>query len=146
MLFWTFQITIISIILIFLVHHLIIFFKSTLTVPKIKDLVNAPVQKYENIYNTISNSSSSSSSSNLSSSNSSINSSYIDELLPKDTTQIKPDDVKSMKDELKSFLKNKIKSGGGTSSSQNDKLNVNGFGSTNISTLDSFSSPNYSTY
>jgi hypothetical protein len=131
MLFWTFQITIISIILIFLVHHLIIFFKSTLTVPKIKDLVNAPVQKYENIYNTISNSSSSNNSSNLSSSNSSINSSYIDELLPKDTTLNKPD-VKSMKDELKSFLKNKIKSGGGTSSSQNDKLNVNGFGSTNI--------------
>ena len=57
MLFWTIQITIISIILIFLVHYLINFFKSTLTVPKIKDLVNAPTQKYESIYNTIQNSS-----------------------------------------------------------------------------------------
>ena len=29
------------------------FFKSTLTIPKIKDLVNSPAQKYENIYKTI---------------------------------------------------------------------------------------------
>ena len=53
MLSWIVQITIISIVLIFLVHHLINFFKSTLTVPKIKDLVNTPTQKYENMYNII---------------------------------------------------------------------------------------------
>ena len=53
MLSWVIQITIISFILIFLVHHLINFFKSTLTVPKIKDLVNTPTQKYENMYNII---------------------------------------------------------------------------------------------
>ena len=53
MLSWIIQITIISTILIFLVHYLINFFKSTLTVPKIKDLVNAPIQKYENMYNII---------------------------------------------------------------------------------------------
>ena len=53
MLSWIIQFTIISIILIFLVHHLINFFKSTLTVPKIKDLVNTSTQKYENIYNII---------------------------------------------------------------------------------------------
>jgi len=123
MLFWTFQITLISIILIFLVHHLIIFFKSTLTVPKVKDLINAPVQKYENMYNTINTLSSSSN-----------NSTYIDELLPK---EIKPD-VKSMKDELKSFLKNKIK---GNIESDKELTHA-----TNISTLDSFSSPNYSAY
>jgi hypothetical protein len=51
---WIIQITIISIILIFLVHHLINFFKSVLTVPKIKDLVNTPNEKYKNIYETIS--------------------------------------------------------------------------------------------
>ena len=50
MLSWVIQITLISIILIFLVHHLINFFKSTLTVPKIKDLVNTSSKKYENIY------------------------------------------------------------------------------------------------
>lgn len=53
MLSWVIQITVISIILIFLVHHLINFFKATLTVPKIKDLVNAPTQNYENIYNIL---------------------------------------------------------------------------------------------
>ena len=53
MLTWVIQITMISLVLIFLVHHLINFFKSTLTVPKIKDLVNTPTQKYENIYNII---------------------------------------------------------------------------------------------
>jgi hypothetical protein len=51
---WIIQITVISIILIFLVHHLINFFKSVLTVPKIKDLVNSPNEKYKNIYETIS--------------------------------------------------------------------------------------------
>lgn len=53
MLPWIIQITVISILLIFLVHHLINFLKSTLTVPKIKDLVNRPNHHYEHIYNTI---------------------------------------------------------------------------------------------
>lgn len=53
MLYWSIQITVVSIILIFLVHHLIHFFKNTLTVPKIKDLVNAPTEKYENMLNII---------------------------------------------------------------------------------------------
>ena len=53
MLPWIIQITVISIILIFLVHHLINFFKSTLTVPKLKDLVNRPNLHYENIYNIV---------------------------------------------------------------------------------------------
>ena len=55
MLSWAIQITIISIVLIFLVHHLINFFKSTLTFPKIKDLVNTPTQKYEKMYSIINN-------------------------------------------------------------------------------------------
>ena len=54
MLSWVIQITVISVVLIFLVHHLIHFFKSTLTVPKIKDLVNRPAQQYENMLRTIS--------------------------------------------------------------------------------------------
>ena len=54
MLYWTIKITIISIILIFLVHHLISFFTSTLTVPKIKDILSSTTQKYELIYNIIS--------------------------------------------------------------------------------------------
>jgi hypothetical protein len=54
MLYWTIKITIISIILIFLVHHLISFFTSTLTVPKIKDILTSSSQKYDLIYNIIS--------------------------------------------------------------------------------------------
>ena len=47
---WILQISIISFLFIFLVHHLITFLKSTLTIPKIKDLVDSPSQKYKNIY------------------------------------------------------------------------------------------------
>ena len=45
--------TIISLVLIILVHYLFIFFKTTLTIPKIKDLVNRPQQKYEDLFNAI---------------------------------------------------------------------------------------------
>ena len=45
--------TIISLILIILVHYLYSFFKTTLTVPKIKDLVNRPADAYKEIYETI---------------------------------------------------------------------------------------------
>jgi hypothetical protein len=97
MLYWIIQITLISIILIFLVHYLINFFKSTLTVPKIKDLVNMPIQKYENMYNVIKN--------NYTNSNN-LNASSHDEytlidLLPK---QEEP----TMKNELKNFLKKQL--------------------------------------
>ena len=53
MIYWTIKTAIISIIFIFLIHHLIEFFKNTLTVPKVKDLVNIPAQKYEHIFNMI---------------------------------------------------------------------------------------------
>jgi hypothetical protein len=54
MLSWVLQTTILSIVFIFIIHHLIIFFKDNLTIPKIKDLVHAPNQKYNDIYNIIS--------------------------------------------------------------------------------------------
>ncbi len=73
------------------------FFKSTLTVPKIKDLVNSPNQKYQNIYDTISN--------NSNSSNSSTGYTDID-LLPSDTSEFTK--MNSMKNELKSFLKKQL--------------------------------------
>jgi len=85
MLFWSIQVTLISIILIFLVHNLINFFKTNLTVPKIKDLVNTSTHQYENIYNIINSN--------------------------KDTTHnLKPiEDKLTMKDELKNFLKTQLK-------------------------------------
>lgn len=45
MVFWTLKWIIISVMLIFLMHHLFTFFKDTLTVPKTKDLVQ-PMQLY----------------------------------------------------------------------------------------------------
>ena len=108
MLSWVIQITVISIILIFLVHHLINFFKSTLTVPKIKDLVNTPTQKYENMYNIIQNNLKNNSNNfqikQNSSEISSLNNDYtLIDLLPKSE-----DDGSTMKNELKNFLKKQM--------------------------------------
>jgi len=36
-----------------LVHHLIHFFKTTLTVPKLKDLVNRPTLQYQHMYEVL---------------------------------------------------------------------------------------------
>lgn len=73
------------------------FLKSTLTVPKIKDLVNSSNQKYQNIFNTISH-------------NTNTKTVYDDnpnsytniDLLPSDSEE------NSMKNELKSFLKKQL--------------------------------------
>ena len=128
MLSWVIQITVISIILIFLVHHLINFFKSTLTVPKIKDLVNTPTQKYENMYNIIQNNlkNSSNSSNNFqikqnSTDINSLNNEYtLIDLLPKQA-----DEGSSMKNELKSFLKKQLH-GSNTNTSENS-LSMNSY-------------------
>ena len=52
MLFWIIQVTFLSIIFIFVLHSLIHFFKTTLTVPKIKDLIRKPTEQYKAIYET----------------------------------------------------------------------------------------------
>ena len=49
------QWTIISLILIILVHHLYFFLKDTLTVPKVKDLVYQPSKSYKEIEETLIN-------------------------------------------------------------------------------------------
>ena len=143
MLFWTVQTIIISIIFIFLVHHLITYFKQILTVPRTKDLVNSPIQKYNDMFKIISNGHVS-----LSSSSSPINvSEYLpknveDTLLPQQEAVITSETKNSMKNELKSFLKKQLNSGNTTQNIGNN--------TTDISTLDimdkSSSSPFYSTY
>jgi hypothetical protein len=98
MLTWIIQITLISILLIFLVHHLISFFKSTLTVPKIKDLVNSPTQKYEKMYNIINNSNDNGVNETLKP-----NKDYtLIDILPNNNDEI------TMKNELKNFLKSQL--------------------------------------
>jgi hypothetical protein len=124
MLYWIIQITVISIILIFLVHYLINFFKSTLTVPKIKDLVNTPTQKYESMFHIISKNNSNT---NL---NTNLNNNYeytIKDLLPKQEND--------MKNELKNFLKKQLNTNDSSSAS-----------STSITALDSMMSNSYSDF
>ena len=53
MLPWIIQISVISLILIVLVHYLFTFFKTALTVPKVKDLVDRPKHQYEVLFNTV---------------------------------------------------------------------------------------------
>jgi hypothetical protein len=106
---WILQISIISIIFIFLVHHLLYFFKSTLTVPKMKDLVNSPVKKYQDIFDTIAQGNTNYNK-YLSNDND-----YTDiNLLPTDNLNTDNLNTNSsniqMKDELKSFLKKQLNS------------------------------------
>ncbi len=111
MLFWVIQITVISIIFIFLIHHLINFFKSTLTVPKIKDLVNTSSQKYEEMMHIISNKNYRE--------NVEVREDYsILDLLPKS------DDSSSMKDELKNFFKKQLDQSSSTEISALDSMNT----------------------
>ena len=134
MLSWILQITIISIVLIFLVHYLFNFFKSTLTVPKIKDLVNTSTQKYENMFNVISKSNSddilNTNTNTNTNTNININSEYsLTDLLPKPEND--------MKSELKNFLKKQM----APTNNESNKINT-----TSISALDSMMSNSYSEF
>ena len=128
MLSWVIQTTILSIIFIFVVHYLINFFKSTLTVPKIKDLVNSPTQKYENMYSIIN-----SNNSNLDTSldtNTNTNNTGLDFKIEYTAADLLPKpDTESMKNELKSFLKQQSNPS-----------------TTNISALDAYSNNNGNSY
>ena len=53
MFLWILKQIILSLIVIILIHYLYIFFKTNLTVPKIKDLVNRPEQKYKEMYKSL---------------------------------------------------------------------------------------------
>ena len=140
MLSWVIQITVISIILIFLVHHLINFFKSTLTVPKIKDLVNTPTQKYENIYNILKKNT-----------NTSINpayqgySEYKNNSVPEENLDYTLIDLlptkeePSMKNELKNFLKKQLHKSSGNVNNRD----ING---TSVTSLDSSTMSNFSPF
>jgi hypothetical protein len=94
MLGWIIQITLISVLIVFLVHHLIHFLKETLTIPKIKDLVNVPHERYKKMYETISSQS--------------INNN--NELLPINNQSIK--EKEDMKNELKQFMKMQVLNNG----------------------------------
>jgi hypothetical protein len=136
MLPWIIQMSIISLVLIILVHYLFTFFKTNLTIPKVKDLVNKPQKQYETLFDTI-----------------------------KETSikhkQTNSDDNSNMKNELKNYLKELSDSkkmtnssihqadGNNFSSSHHSTLNVNDNGGllTNDNLMGgSFNSSNYSSF
>ena len=49
MLFWIIQTTFLSILVIFIVHHLVIYFQDNYTIKKTKDLTEIQTQKYKTI-------------------------------------------------------------------------------------------------
>ena len=55
LMFWFIQVSVMSLIIIFVLHNLYSFFKETLTVPKIKDMVKRPQQKYDMLFRELRN-------------------------------------------------------------------------------------------
>ena len=112
---WIIKVTMISLLLIFLLHYLYSFFKTTLTSPKLKDLVNKPQEKYNTIYNSLKSAGdggvqnlgddTNNNSESINNSNSNSNSS-------------------SMKDELKKYLKELNISSNNSSNSSSSSSNI----------------------
>ncbi len=126
MLPWIIQMSIISLILIILVHYLFTFFMTNLTIPKVKDLVNKPQQQYEVLYNT---------------------------MREEPKSQNNSSDNESMKTELKNYLKElSDKNKGINNNNNNNNTNtVNGIKEVNdmgglMSSDGAFSSSNYSSF
>jgi len=119
---WIIKVTMISLLLIFLLHYLYSFFKTTLTSPKLKDLVNKPQEKYNTIYNSLKSAGdggvqnlgddTNNNSESINNSNSNSNSS-------------------SMKDELKKYLK-ELNVSSNNSNSNNSNNSNNSSNSSNI--------------
>ena len=51
--YWIIKVSILSLVFIVLLHYLYSFFISTLTVPKVKDLVTLPQEKYNEMFQTL---------------------------------------------------------------------------------------------
>jgi len=52
---WFIQVSVVSLIIIYVIHNLYSFFKDTLTVPKIKDMVKRPQQRYDTLFRELRN-------------------------------------------------------------------------------------------
>ena len=115
------QWVIISLVLIMLVHHLYSFFKNTLTVPKVKDLVHQPSQLYKEIEETLEQSNMKNNNTiKLSSANN------IDE--------------KEMKTELKNFFNELSQNKSNTMNSMNSMNSINSINTSNSNNVSSFAS------
>jgi len=130
MLLGVIQAAILSVLFIFIVHNLIHFLKSNLTVPKIKDLVNTTSQKYDNMYSVIQREAVVSRPEYV-----------IDDLLPSE-------EKAAMKNELKNFLKTQLQSGNGGQSDNGEQRGHNTRLTNELTSLESLSSNSisYSNY
>ena len=150
MLSWIFQMSVISLILIILLHYLFTFFKTNLTIPKVKDLVNKPQEQYEMLFNTIKNNP-------MAKNNSDGNDMQNNGDIVGNNINNKTD----MKNELKNYLKelsNSKKTSDSLSGSTSDpgsgpgpmgKMNIDSGGiltSDNLMSSSNFGSSNYSTF
>jgi hypothetical protein len=133
---WIIKVTMISLLLIFLLHYLYSFFKTTLTSPKLKDLVNKPQAKYNTIYNSL-KSAGDGGKQNLGEDNTNNNNNS-------ECTNNSNSNTSSMKDELKRYLKELNVSSNSSANSNTVNTNIE---NTNIinphnSTTTSVYSPN----
>jgi hypothetical protein len=115
---WIIKVTIISLLLIFLLHYLYSFFKTTLTSPKLKDLVNKPQAKYNTIYNSIKSVGDNYSSQNLGEDNKSNSNNH--------------SNITNMKDELKKYLKELNSNTGSSNNSGGSSDNNIGLSSNSV--------------
>lgn len=146
MLSWIIQMSVISLVLIILIHYLFTFFKTNLTIPKVKDLVNKPQEQYEMLFNTIKNT-------NTNDSGSKNNT--VLQTNPPANNSVKTND--DMKAELKNYLKELSDSNVGLSNSRDFNINNNSnvrtnpnmngvLTSDNLMSSDAFASSSYSAF
>ena len=114
---WIFKVAVVSFLFIFLIHYLYSFFKTTLTSPKIKDLVNKPMRKYDSIYDSLQ--SNHGYMDDIEGINSSMN-----KILNSNPLSTQNPVKQNMKDELKKYL-SELSGGGGGTSNPNDTSNNN---------------------
>ena len=124
--YWIIKVSILSLIFIFLLHYLYSFFISTLTIPKVKDLVTLPQQKYDELFHSLEQNKSVYGNNSHTGNNGNNNSSNGNENLPPSSSP-----SQSMKDELIRFMK---EIGGGSGSNSNSNSNKN-----NATTISSYS-------
>ena len=122
MLFEIIKISIISLLLIFLLHYFYRFLLQNLTTPDVRDLVNKPKQNYEKIFNTINSNTSSetnNSEQNVEKDNNKNQTSTPNNIVPNNIVpnNIVPNNIPqnniastNMKNELQHFINKEIKS------------------------------------
>ena len=100
---WFIQNILFSISLIVIIHYLYIYFETTLTAPKVKDLIHCPKQKYKSLFDTINKNLDNAKSVPTKSENLGIQSYETSDILPSSAaSSSNPNDMKS---DLKTFLR-----------------------------------------